>query len=125
MTRAALLNGLRLIIAVAVMLSALPFLGAAPSMHEVGQAQVMDSLGSATHSAGVGHGHSHDDDDPEHRPGHGQDHKDHSHVTLGLTAPPASLIAPDGSFLRLWEQGRSPSHLSFRLDRPPCPLFVA
>lgn len=125
MTRAALLNGLRLIIAVAVMLSALPFLRAAPSMHEIGQAQVMDSLGSATHSDGVGHGHSHDDDDPDHRPGHGLEHKDHSHVTLGLTAPPASLIAPDGRFLRLWEQGRPPSHLSFRLDRPPCPLLVA
>ena len=125
MTRASLLNGLRLIIALAVMLSALPFLRGAPSMHEVALAQIMDSLASAGFADEVGHGHSHDDDDPDHRPGHGPEHKDHSHVTLGLAAAPASLIAPDGKFLRLWEQGRPPSHLSFRLDRPPCPLSVA
>jgi hypothetical protein len=118
MTRAALLNGLCLIIALAVMLSAL---------HDVGPAQVVDSLASAGVSDQIGHGHSHDDVDldPEHRPGHSLEHKDHSHVTLGLTALPVSLIAPDGKFLRLWEQGRPPSHLSFRLDRPPCPLSVA
>jgi hypothetical protein len=128
MTRAALLNGLRLIIAVAMMLGALPFLRVAPSMHEVGAAQVMDSLASASHSDEIGHGHSHDDDDmdpPDHRHGHGLEHKDHSHVTLGLAAAPASLIGPDGKILRLWEQGRPPSHLTFRLDRPPCPLSVA
>jgi hypothetical protein len=60
-----------------------------------------------------------------HLPGHGPEHKDHSHVTLGLAAAPASLKAPDGKFLRLWEQGRPPSYLTFRLDRPPCPSFVA
>ena len=125
MTRATLRNGLRLIIAVAVMLSALPFLRAAPSMHELGAAQVVESLVSATLLDGIGHGHSHDDDDPDHRPGHGPEHKDHSHVTMGLAAPPASLIAPDGKFLRRWEPCRSTSHLSFRLDRPPCPSFVA
>ena len=89
--------------------------------------QVVDSLASAALADQLGHGHSHDDDnpDPDHRPGHGPEHKDHSHVTLGLAAAPASLIAPDGTFLRRWEQGRPPSHLSFRLDRPPCPSFVA
>ena len=127
MPKASLLNGLRLIIAIAVMLSALPFLHGTPSMHEVASAQVMDSLTSASLVEQFGHGHSHDDDDldPDQRPGHGPEHKDHSHVTMGLAAAPASLKAPDGKFLRLWEQGRPPSHLSFRLDRPPCPSFVA
>jgi hypothetical protein len=127
MTRAALLNVLRLIIALAVMLSALPFLRGAPSTHEVASAQVMDSLASAGLVDQLGHGHSHDDDDldPDQRPGHGPEHKDHSPVTLGLAAAPASLIAPAGTFRRQWEQGRPSSHLSFRLDRPPCPSFVA
>jgi hypothetical protein len=126
MTRATLTKGFRLIIAVAVMLSALPFLRAAPAMHDVGLGQVVASVAS-TSLDWSGHGHSHDDDDldPDHRSGQGLEHKDHSHVKLGLTAPPASLIAPDGRILRLWEQGRPPSHLSFRLDRPPCPLSVA
>ena len=128
MTRAALLNGLRLIIALAVMLSALPFLRAAPGMHDVGMAQTMDAgLTPEDASDWIGHGHSHDEDDvdPDHRPGHGPEHKDHSHVTLGLAAAPASLKAPDGKFLRQWVQGRPPSYLSFRLDRPPCPSLVA
>jgi hypothetical protein len=127
MTRAALTKGFRLIIAVAVMLGALPFLRAAPAMHDVGLGQVVASVASTGLPDWSGHGHSHDDDDldPDHRAGHGLEHKDHSHVTLGLTAPPASLIAPDGRFLRHWGQGRPPSHLSFRLDRPPCPLSVA
>lgn len=127
MTRAALTKGFRLIIAVAVMLGALPFLRAAPAMHDVGLEQVVASLASKGLPDWSGHGHSHDDDevDPDHRPGHGPEHKDHSHVTLGLAAAPASLKAPDGKFLRQWEQGRPSSHLSFRLDRPPCPSFVA
>jgi hypothetical protein len=127
MTRTSLLNGLRLIIALAVMLSALPFLRGAPSMHEFASAQVMTGLASTGLVDQLSHGHSHDDDDadPDHRPGHGPEHKDHSHVTLGLVAAPASLIAPAGKFLRQWEQGRPSSYLSFRLDRPPCPLFVA
>ncbi|WP_114944628.1 hypothetical protein [Microvirga calopogonii] len=127
MTKASLLNGLRLIIALAVMLSALPFLRGAPPMHEVGSAQIMDSLAPADAPDEIGHGHSHDDDvdPPDHRHGHGSEHKDHSHVTMGLAAAPASLKAPDGKLLRQWEEGRPPSHLSFRLDRPPCPLFVA
>ena len=126
MTRASLLNGLRLIIALAVMLSALPFLRGTPSMHDVGMAQVMDGLASAGLVDQLGHGHSHDDDDldPDHRPGHGPEHKDHSHVTMGLVAVPASLISPGGKFLREWEQGRPSSHLAFRLDRPPCPSFA-
>ncbi|WP_262267431.1 hypothetical protein [Microvirga yunnanensis] len=127
MTRASLLNGLRLLIALAVMLSALPFLRGAPSMHGVATAQVMDGLTSAGLVDQLGHGHSHDDDDldPDHRPGHGPEHKDHSHVTMGLAAAPASLKAPDGKLLRQWEEGRPPSYLTFRLDRPPCLSFVA
>jgi hypothetical protein len=126
MTRATLTTGFRLFIALAVILGALPFLRAVPAMHGVGLGQVVASVVSTGLPDLSGHGHSHDDDpDPDHRPGHGLEHKDHSHVTLGLAAPLASLIAPDGTFLRLWEQGRPPSHLSFRLDRPPCPLSVA
>jgi hypothetical protein len=127
MTRAALTKGLRLIIAVAVMLGALPFLRAAPVMHDVGLGQVVASIASTGLPDWSGHDHSHDDDeiDPDHRPGQGLEHKDHSHVTLGLAAAPASLIAPDGRFLRHWEQGRPSSYLSFRLDRPPCPSVVA
>lgn len=127
MTRASLLNGLRLIIALAVMLSAMPFLRAAPSFHEVAASHAMDAFVHAGISDQIGHGHRHGDDEPDgmHLPGHGPEHKDHSHVTLGLAAAPASLIAPDGKFLRQWEQGRPSSHLSFRLDRPPCPSFVA
>src|SRR3954467_3689905 len=128
MTRASLLNGLRLVIALAVMLSALPFLRGAPSMHDVGMAQTVSAgMTPVDLSDWIGHGHSHDDDDadPDQRPGHGPEHKDHSHVTMGLAAAPASLTAPDGKFLRQWEQGRPSSHLSFRLDRPPCPSFVA
>ena len=126
MTRVALLNGLRLIIALAVMLSAFPPLRAATTMHDAGLAQVMDDVTYADLSDWIDHGHSHDDDDlgPDHRPGHGPEHKDHSHVTLGLATLPASLKAQSGKFLRLWEQGRPPSYLTFRLDRPPCPLFV-
>lgn len=127
MTRVALLNGLRLIIALAVMLSAMPFLRAAPSSPEIAAFHTMDAFAHAGLSDRIGHGHSHDagDLDQDHLPGHGPEHKDHSHVTLGLAAAPASLIVPDGKFLRQWEQGRPPSHLSFRLDRPPCPSLVA
>jgi hypothetical protein len=127
MTRAALLNGFRFIIALAVMLSALPFLRAAPSSYEIVASHTVDAFVHAGLVDEMGHGHSHDNDDldPDHRPGHGPEHKDHSHVTLGLAAAPASLTAPAGTFLRQWEQGRPSSHLSFRLDRPPCPSPVA
>ena len=127
MIRAAFLNGFCGIIALAVMLSALPFVRAASAMHDLGPAHIMNSLASAGLSDQTGHGHSHDDDDldPDHQSCHGPEHKDHSHVTMGLTSAPASLKAPDGKFVRQWEQGRPPSHHSFRLDRPPCPLSVA
>jgi hypothetical protein len=104
MTRAALLNGLRLIIAPAVMLSALPFPRAAPSFSGLAVSRTAHALVHARISDRIGHGHSHHDDDdldPDHQPGHGSDHKDHSHVPLGLAAQPASLISPDvrGDFL--------------------------
>jgi hypothetical protein len=126
MTSVALMNGLRLLIALAVMLSAVPFLRAA-SPSETAISHTADAFVHAGLAAAVDHGHSHDDDEPSgmHLPGHGPEHKDHSHITLGLAPPPASLIRQDGKFLRQWEQGRPPSHLSFRLDRPPCPWLVA
>ncbi|WP_201842134.1 hypothetical protein [Microvirga zambiensis] len=124
---AAILKGLRLIIALAVMTSAVPFLRAAPSFSEMAASHTVDAFVHAGLVDGIGHGHSHDDEDAEgmHLPGHSPEHKDHSHVTMGLAAAPASLKAPDGKFLRQWEQGRPPCSLSFRLDRPPCPSFVA
>ena len=112
MTRASLLNGLCLVIALAVMFSAVPFLRAAPSSYEVAASHTMDAFVHAGLVDGIGHGHS-----PE--------HKDHSNVTLGLASAPASLVAPYGTFLRQWEQGRPSSHLSFHPDRPPCPSFAA
>jgi hypothetical protein len=127
MTRAVLLNGFRLIIALAVMLSALPFLRAAHSYHEITASHTMGAYVHVGVVAGSGHGHSHngDDLDPDYWPGQGPEHKDHSHVTLGLAAAPASLKASDSKFQREWEQCHSSSYRSFRLDRPPCPLFLA
>jgi hypothetical protein len=127
MIRVALLNGLRVIIALAVMMSASPFLRAAPAMHDVGTSQVVEGLKASDLSGQIGHGHSHDDDDldPGHRADHGLEHKDHSHVTLGLAAPPTSLIGPVGKVLRKHEQCRSSTDLLFPLDRPPCPVFAA
>jgi hypothetical protein len=121
------MNGFRLIIALAVMLSAVPFLRAAPSFSEIAASHTADAFVHAGLVDEIGHGHSHDDDEPDsrHLPGHGPDHKDHSHVTLGLAAAPASLITPDGTFLRQWDRCCLASELSFRLDRPPCPSFVA
>lgn len=127
MTRAASLNGFHLIIALAVMMSAVPFLRAAPWFSEIAASHTVDAFVHAGLVDEIGHGHSHADDESDgmHLPGHGPENKDHSHVTLGLPAAPASLIAPNGKFLRQWEHGRPPSRLSSRLDRPPCPLFVA
>jgi hypothetical protein len=127
MTRAALLNGFRLIMALVMLLSAVPFLRGAPSSHEITASHRIDVFVHAGILDGIGHGHSHGDDDPDpdHLPGHDPEHKDHSHVTMGLAAALASLTAPDGKFLRQWEQCRSASDLSFRLDRPPCPSFAA
>lgn len=128
MMRAALLNGFRLIIALAVMLNALPFLGAAYSYpHKITASHTMRAFAHVGAVDGSGHGHSHngDDLDPDHRPGHGPEHKDHSQVTLGLATPPAPLIAPDGKFVRQWKQDCPLSYLSCRLDRRPYPLFLA
>src|SRR5688500_1152401 len=100
MIRAALLCGFRLVIAIALVLSVLPFLRTGPATHDFGHVQVMKGDGSSDLSHPNAHGHSHDDDDlpPDHLAAHGPEHKDHSHVTLGLAAAPASLIAPHSKF---------------------------
>lgn len=120
------MNSIRLIIALGVMMSAIPSLRATSTMHDFGPAQVMGAFKSADLSDQFDHRHSHDADDldPNHSPDHGSEHKDHSHVTLGLAGPPASLSAPNGTFVRQWGQCRPSSYFSFRLDRPPCPLFA-
>jgi hypothetical protein len=128
MTRAAILKVFRLIIALAVMMSAVPSLRSAPSFQEVATSHTIDALVHAGLADGVGHGHSHGDDDAsgaEHPPGHGHEHKDHSHLTLGLAAPPASLNAPYGKLLRQRERCREPADPSCGLDRPPRRSFVA
>lgn len=121
------MNSFRLIIALGVMMSAIPFLRATSSMHDFGPAQDMGVFKAADLSGQFGHSHSYDADDldPDHSPGHGPEHKDHSHVTMGLAGLPAFLSAPNGTFLRQWEQGRPASYRLFRLDRPPCLSFIA
>jgi hypothetical protein len=128
MARATLLNGLRLIIAFAVMMSALPSLRVGPAFQEVATYHTVDAFVQAGLADEASHGHSHDDNDgsgTEHPPGHGPEHKDHSHLTLGLAALPESLSAPDGKLLREWDHCREPADPSWGLDRPPRSLFVA
>lgn len=119
MLRAALLNGLRLITVLAVILSAVPFLRAAPPSHQGAVLQAVYGadlgVGSETHS------HSHDDDaDGPSLPFHGHEYADHSHVTLGLPTPPSSVIGPEGRLVRTREDCRSSADPRYRLDRPPC-----
>jgi hypothetical protein len=127
MTRAALLNGFRLIIALAVMLSAVPSLRASSSLHGLALASVLGDLSPASRLDQVVHGHSHDHDDADlgQDPDRGPEHKDHSHVTLGLTSSPASLTVPDGKILRREERCRDPARTACRLERPPRPASVA
>jgi hypothetical protein len=126
-SRAALLLGIRLITAFAVMLNALPVLRAGPSFHEFSPLPAIEEFFGG---AGLkGHTHSHaDDDEPESKPvpAHGQEYKDHSHVALGLAPPPAALsTAPKGKLLRVWDHCRATADPPFRLDRPPCLLSGA
>ena len=129
MSRAAILNGLRLVTALAVMLSAVPFLRAGPGFHEVGHSYAREAadLGQGS-PGGHTHSHSHDDgeDDGTALPSHGHDYTDHSHVTFGLPAPAsASLTAPEGRLVRVRAHCPPAAGPPFRLDRPPCLLSFA
>ena len=121
MPRAALLKSLRLLIALAVMLSASTLRYAGPTSDAAGLAQAADH---GSH----GHNHSHDDDVAQGDPlfAHGHEHQDHSHVALGLAPPPASLMAVSArKLLRLRGECRGTSDPPYRLDRPPCLLSLA
>lgn len=128
LARSAILDAVRLLTALAVMLSALPGLRAASTFHESGAVQrieaAIDLALAADH--GLSHSHSHDDDLsggpwPEHPP----EHKDHSHIVLGLPDLLPSLSPPQGGNLHRREECRIPSHLPFPLERPPCDPSLA
>src|SRR5918993_3581862 len=124
----ALRNAVRLLTALAVMLSGLSGLRAAPAFHESGAVQAVEAAAETVLAADdhLAHPHSHDADfDGGQWPGHPHEHKDHSHVALGLPAPLTSLLPPQGTILRLREECRAPSYLPFPLERPPCGLSVA
>lgn len=129
MSRAAILNGLRLITALAVMLSAAPFLRAGPLSHDLGLGHPVQAEAALGHEgmAGHTHSHSHDDDaDGATLPSHGHDYTDHSHVAFGLPAPlSTSLTPPEGRLVRAREHCPAPAGPPFRLDRPPCLPSVA
>jgi hypothetical protein len=121
MTRAALLNGLRLITILAVILSAFPLVRGLPQAHAPeGSYEVQ--AGAEIGQPGHTHSHTHDDDaDGAALPSHGHEYTDHSHVTLGLpTPPPTSMTAPQGRLVRAREGCPSASGPPYRLDRPPC-----
>src|SRR5829696_7583216 len=124
MLRAALLNRLRLMAALAVMLSAVPLLRAAGPSHPgvVLQAVHVADLGVG----GQTHSHSHDDTtDGTSLPFHGHEYTDHSHVTLGLPTPPSSVTGPKGRLVRTRDDCKSRANPPYRLDRPPCSLSSA
>jgi hypothetical protein len=129
MRRAAILNALRLVIALAVILSAVPFLGAAPAsqggahFYAVQEADLgMGNQGGHTHS----HSHGDGEDDGTALPSHGHEYTDHSHITFGLPTPTsASLTAPERRLVRVPEQCPPAARPPFRLDRPPCLLSSA
>ena len=128
MSRAAILNALRLVTALAVMLSAVPFLRAKPASQDGRHSYAVQAtdLGKGGH-VGHTHSHSHDDDeDGTALPSHGHEYTDHSHVTFGLPAPPStSLSAPEGRLVRARENWPAAAGPPFRLDRPPCLLSLA
>jgi len=127
MTYAAILRSFCLLVAIAVMTSASPFLRATAAFHDIAASSTVGVRVPPALVDATGHGHSHEDGDADgtHPPGHGSEHKDHSHVTLGFAAMPASLTAPQGRILLRRDEGRPGSNPSFLLDRPPCPLFAA
>jgi hypothetical protein len=119
----ALLNGLRLLTALAVMLSAIPYVRGS-SIHDFRAAPALEAAVDLNRAV-IGehpHTHSHDDDADAASWGHSQDH---SHVVLGLPALPSSLVPPQSKRLRVFEECRAGAHLPFPLERPPCGLLVA
>jgi hypothetical protein len=127
MSRAAILNGLRLVTAWAVILSGIPFLRAGPASHDLGHSYAMQAGADFGQASFAGRTHSHfDDHDGTALPSHGHDYTDHSHVMLGLPAPHStSLNAPEGRLVRARDGCRVSAGPPFRLDRPPCIVSLA
>lgn len=121
-SKAALLRGLRLLVALTVMLGVSPLREGGRHHDEMAQTVAL------TLDHDHGHSHSYDEDfqaeDPLLLQGHG--HQDHSHVALGLTAPAPNLMAVlEGSLLRLVNHWPGVADPPYRLERPPCVLSVA
>jgi hypothetical protein len=126
--RSAISNAVRLLTALAVMLSALSGLRAAPMFHQSGAVQRIEAAADTFLAADddLSQSHSHDDDlNGGSRPGHPHEHKDHSHVVLGLPDLLTSWLPPQGKSLHCQEGCRAPSHLPFPPERPPCGFSVA
>ena len=122
------MNALRIVTALAVMLSAVPFVPAGVASHDGGHSYAVEAadLDPGT-LAGHTHSHSHNDgDDGTALPSHGHEYTDHSHVTFGLPAPlSTSLTAREGRIVRRREHCPAAAGPPFRLDRPPCELSLA
>jgi hypothetical protein len=128
LARSAIMNAVRLLTALAVMLSAMSGLRAAPTFQESGAVRVVEAAAEIIIAAidEYSHAHSHDDDcDGGPCLGHPHEHKDHSHVVFGLPTFSMSLVAPRSRSVRLHEQYRASARSPSPLDRPPCGLSVA
>jgi hypothetical protein len=127
LARSAILNAVRLITALAVMLSAMSGVRAAPMCHESGAVQGVEAAAGIIFAAvdENSQAHSHDDDCDGACLGHSNEHKDHSHVVFGLPAVSMFWVAPPSNSVRLREQNRATAHLPFPLERPPCWVSVA
>jgi len=125
----ALTSGLRIIIAIAVVLGiSLPPAGKSPS-HDPASAAMAEAIRHAELAAQIeAHGHAHDDGvSEEQNPGHSHGHNpgDHSHETPNM--PPGDVIIAC-SVIRDSSAKRLLLHVSrgnSRLDRPPRPLSIA
>jgi len=126
LARSAILNAVRLITALAVMLSAMSGVRAAPMCHESGAVQGVEAAAGIIFAAvdENSQAHSHDDDCDGACLGHSNEHKDHSHVVFGLPAVSMFWVAPRSNSVRLREQNRATAHLPFPLERPPCWISV-
>src|SRR5215207_8772863 len=127
LARSAILNAVRLITALAVMVSAISGVRAAPTFHVSGAVQGVEAEAGIILAAvdENSHAHSHDHDCDRGCLGHSNEHKDHSHVVFGLPAVSMSWVAPRSNSVRLREQNRATAHLLFPLERPPCWISVA
>jgi hypothetical protein len=125
LSKTALLNGLRLLVALAVMLGVSPLREGGFARPGDGAAQVPNL--SHSHATALDHSHNHDEDTrtADQMPSHGHQYQDHSHVALGLAPPAASLgLWAPGTLVRVHAECRATSDPPYRLDRPPCLVVI-